>query len=379
MHRRRVVRIVSIGVLALLPALAAAHVKWFVDYDLSTPPRPALSVVSGYYFLRFGLLLFPLIFAVALVDRYLTRRECVLHRRATTVTRHLSPYFPVALRFGVSAFFTTVFVYGWLGNAMILTPELHTHRAWIYWLQLAIAVFALSRVSAPFAGLGIVVLYGCGIAEYGVYHMLDYPIFLGVAAYLIVASSYGQSRRDLAEGVMRVAAGITLLWASIEKFAFPEWSFILLAQRPGMTLGFNPEFYMVTAGFVEFLAAYLLITGMLSARFAAFTLLAMFVTAIVPFGTIDAVGHSVIIVVLLLLTLADNGVAKHLEVGDRITMTAAVHTFAFFGTLLAFVALYYAGYYMSYSAVARTPAHRTDGRIAHDAPNREAVPPQANR
>src|SRR5574340_211621 len=131
--------------------------------------------------------------------------------------------------------------------------------------------------------------------------MLDSPIFLGVAAYLIL-DGWCEGRRDaLAHDVVRISAGFTLLWASIEKGAFPEWSFMLLTQRPGMTFGFTPEFYMVAAGFVEFCAAWLLITGILSARAAALVLLTMFVSAIVPFGTVDAIGHLLIIVVMVML------------------------------------------------------------------------------
>jgi hypothetical protein len=337
-----------LAALAALPAIAEAHVKWFVAYDLSSPPRDVVSVLSNHYFVRFCLVLAPLMFAIALVDGYLTRRACYLHRQASAATERWSPYFPATLRLGVSAFFAAVFAYGCVGTGMILTPELHTHSAWICAVQLGIAALVLSRATAVYAGLGIIALYVFGVVEYGLFHMLDYPIFLGVAAYLIVDSTWGERGRALGEDIMRIAAGVTLLWASIEKFAFPEWSFILLAQRPGMTLGFSPEFYMVAAGFVEFCAAYLLITGMLSARFAALTLLAMFVSAIVPFGRMDAIGHSVIIVVLLLLALARNRVATQLNARGGVAVTATLHMAAFFATLAVFVTLYYAGYYLSY-------------------------------
>jgi hypothetical protein len=335
-------------VIGAVPAIADAHVKWFVDYNLLAPPRPALDVISSYYFVRFCLFVGPLIFAVVLLDRYLTQRECVLHRGASRFTEQVAPYFPLVLRVGVSAFFTAVFVYGCLGESMILTPELHTHRTWICWFQLVIALAVLVPRTVALAGAGIVVLYAYGIIEYGLYHMLDYPIFLGVAAYLILWSIYAGRKRELADTIIRVAAGVTLLWASIEKFAFPEWSFILLAQRPGMMLGFNPEFYMVAAGFIEFCAAYLLITGLLSARFAALVLLLMFVSAIVPFGRLDAIGHSVIIVVLLLLALDNNAVAQRFDIRKGVALTATLHTSAFFATLALFLALYYAGYYASY-------------------------------
>jgi hypothetical protein len=334
---------------AVLPTCAWAHVKWFVNYNLAVPPRAALSVITGAYFVWFCVLVLPVMFAVALIDRYLTHRECLLHRHASRLTEHASPYFPVLLRIGVGAFFAAAFVYGCLGRVMILTPELHTHQGWVCWVQLLLSVLVLFRRTMFVTGVGIVFLYGLGIAEYGAFHMLDYPIFLGVAIFLILESLHEGAKRDLAHAVLRVCAGVTLLWASIEKFAFPEWSFMLMAQHPGMTFGFNPEFYMVAAGFVEFCAAYLLITGLLSARFAALGLLVLFVIAILPFGKIDAVGHSVIIVVLLMLALSNNAVGKRLDVAGSAAATATYHASAFLVTLMLFMILYYASYHLSYA------------------------------
>jgi hypothetical protein len=79
----------------------------------------------------------------------------------------------------------------------------------------------------------------------------------------------------------------------------------------------------------------------------------MFLTAIVPFGRMDAIGHSVIIVVLLLLTLGDNGVARHFDVRGRSAVTATLHAGAFVGALAVFILLYYAGYHLSYAVAAR--------------------------
>jgi hypothetical protein len=352
-HIRARLTALCAAVVTMSPTGSWAHVKWFVDYNLQAPPRTALSVVSSAYFVGFCLAIGPLMFAIAFMDRYLTQRECFLHKRATRLTERTSPYFPLVLQAGVSAFFLAVFVYGCLGKSIILTPELHTHEAWICWVQLALAVLVLSQRTMALAGLGIVFLYFFAVMEYGLFHMLDYPIFLGVAAFLVIESMYGEPRRGLAYAVLRVSAGVTLLWASIEKFAFPEWSFLLMAQHPGMALGFNPEFYMVAAGFVEFCAAYLLITGFLSARLAALALLILFVVAILPFGRIDAVGHSVIIIVLLLLTLSHNPMGARLDVRHGIAATATVHAGAFFMTLLLFISLYYAGYHLSYG----TPQH----------------------
>ena len=154
-----------------------------------------------------------------------------------------------------------MFLYSGLNGGMILTPELKTDAQWIRWLQLGIALLVLIPRTAFLAGIGIIFLYGYAMAMYGIFHLLDYPIFLGVALYLIIDSLYGEGRRELAHSLLRVMTAVTLLWAGIEKFAYPEWSFQLIQGQPGMALGLDPEFFMVAAGFVEFCAAYLLLTG----------------------------------------------------------------------------------------------------------------------
>lgn len=333
-------------VFAALPAAAHAHIKWFVKYNLLAPPRPMEQVVTSGYFVRVGLAVLALMFTVALVDRTLCERNCALQRHLRRVSGQVQRWFPLGLRLGVALFFCAAFAFGCAGNVMILTPELHTPRAWICWLQLGLAALALTRRTAPLTGLGIVFLYAYGVAGYGLYHMLDYPIFLGIAAYLILDGWYVGRHNALAHDVVRISAGVTLLWASIEKWAFPEWSFMLLAQRPGMTFGFNPEFYMVAAGFVEFCAAWLLITGMLSARAAALVLLTMFVSAIIPFGAIDAIGHLLIILVMVMLVFGDNPVGLRLGAAGRPLATATGHALAFTAALAFFFGIYYGGYYL---------------------------------
>ena len=152
----------------------------------------------------------------------------------------------------------------------------------------------------------------------------------------------------LADAVLRSFTAITLLWASIEKFAYPEWSFTLLAQKPALTFGFDPEFYMVAAGFVEFCAAYLLISGRLASRAAAFALVCLFLSAIAPFGMMDAIGHSVIIVVLVVLSLGgNNGAAERLEWRSP-TDTAFAHTCVFLAVLIFLLGAYYGGHFLNY-------------------------------
>ena len=174
-------------------------------------------------------------------------------------------------------------------------------------------VSMLSRYTMPGSALGIVVLYAIAIWQYGVFHLADYPVFLGVAAYLALVGAqtnfFGARPIDL----LRWSAGITLMWASIEKWAYPEWSYPLLTLHPEMTLGFTPDFYMRAAGAVEFALAFALIWTPLVRRVAAVILAAMFVSAVFEFGKIDLIGHTLIVVALFAIIADDGGKAARLR------------------------------------------------------------------
>ncbi|MFX8067266.1 DoxX family membrane protein, partial [Acinetobacter baumannii] len=88
--------------------------------------------------------------------------------------------------------------------------------------------------------------------------------------------------------VLRVSVAITLMWASVEKWAYPEWSRPIIEATPGMTLGFSREVFMQAAGVIEFALSFALLLGPLVRRTAAIILFAMFISAVGPFGKIDA-------------------------------------------------------------------------------------------
>ncbi|HEY0146834.1 MAG TPA: hypothetical protein VGB93_11955, partial [Methylovirgula sp.] len=142
------------------------------------------------------------------------------------------------------------FVAAWANGGVILTPELKTNVALIPWIQLALAAGLIWRETLIFTALGIVGLFAYAVYEYGIFHLLDYPIFLGIAAYLgltgLKRDLFGMRPID----VVRYSAAITLMWASIEKWAYPEWTFPLFISHPAMSMGFDREFYMQSAGMV---------------------------------------------------------------------------------------------------------------------------------
>jgi hypothetical protein len=195
------------------------------------------------------------------------------------------------------------FVSLWVLGSAVLTPELKTSSAWIPWFQLAIAAGLFWRQTMALSGAGIIVLYGIGVANYGAFHLMDYPIFLGLAVYFIASGldirPFGWRPLDIA----RCGAGITLCWASVEKWAYPQWTYPLLVQHPRLGMGWEPSLYMTAAGVIEFALALGLLWTPLVRRLSAILLGSMFVSAIFEFGKIDAIGHLMIIAILIVVAL----------------------------------------------------------------------------
>ena len=193
-------------------------------------------------------------------------------------------------------------------------------------------------------------MYLFALQKYGLFHLLDYPIFVGIAIYLIIIALKGQDKQATALAILRVATGITLLWASIEKWAFPEWSFGIMEDKPAMAMGLSNELFMIVAGFVEFCAAFLLITGHHSSRASALLLLFIFTSADWELWLYRCGWPlSGIIVVLIMLILSENSVAGKFDIKNNLKGTALLHSCWYVSAIFAFYLCYYIGYYAEYS------------------------------
>ncbi|MBV8791864.1 MAG: hypothetical protein JO205_08650 [Pseudolabrys sp.] len=284
---------------ALLATSASAHVKWFCAFDVAGQPRGLENVLCPDFEILTGLSVLALMSGCLMEG---TPVGLAMIRSIDRATQFLRDNTEMLFRAGAAFFFISI----WAVGGILLTPELKTSSPAIGALHLAIAAGMLSRRTMPLSAAGIAIIFGIAVWEYGIFHLADYPVFLGVAAYLALTGL----RRDLfgvrAIDVVRYSAGITLMWASIEKWAYPEWSFPLLAQHKGMTLGFDPEFFMRAAGAIEFALAFSLMWTPLVRRIGAIMLAGMFVSAVAEFGKVDLIGHTLIIVVLAAI-VADNG------------------------------------------------------------------------
>jgi hypothetical protein len=286
-----------------MPTEARAHVKWFAPYNVAQAPVGLAGVFNPTFI---ELLIFTLVLLWIFCSLERTAIGATLLASVDEVFSPLRGKTDTLMRAGTGGFFVAI----WAHGGIILTPELFTTSAATEWLQLAIAVGLVFRVTMPLSALGMVVLFAQGIWSYGLFHMMDYPIFLGDAVFLAMSGFGLTSLLNLrALDIVRIGASVTLLWASVEKWAYPEWTYPILYAHQDLSMGLDPHFYMIAAGMVEFGLAFALLWTPLVRRMAAVVLMSMFVSAVFEFGKIDAIGHSVIVVILLVVA-ADNGVAR---------------------------------------------------------------------
>lgn len=320
---------------------ASAHVKWFCAYDVAGQPQGLENVLCPNFEWLTALAVGCLTFGCLAEG---TPLGGALLNALDRVTARVRTDTELLVRAALGFFLVSL----WGMGGIILTPELKTDLTWIPWLQLGMAVCLIWRRTLPLAGAGIVFLFALATRQYGMFHLADYPVFLGIAAYLVLQGLGRQPYGIRPLDIVRYAAAVTLMWASVEKWAYPEWTAPLLAAKPEMTLGATPELFMQAAGVIEFTLAFALIWTPLVRRTAAIILAAIFISAVFEFGKVDAIGHSGIIVVLLGIAADD------LRTSVRIRDVALAP--AWYGAALGgFLFLYYVGHAALFGALGSLP------------------------
>ncbi len=325
--------LLSMSLLLGFADVAEAHVKWFCAFDVAGQPVGLANVLCPDFEELTAVAIFVLI-AAGMIER--TPLGTALVRSIVSFMAPVRWKSDILIR-AVAGFF---FVNLWSIGGIIITPELKTTSEYIPLLQLGIAACLLWRQTLVLSAAGIVTLYAIALHDYGLFHLMDYPIFLGLAAYLALTGlglePFGLRPLDVA----RWAAAVTLMWASIEKWAYPEWTAPMFINHPRVAMGFSPDFFMRAAGAVEFGLSFALIWTPLVRRAGALVLAGMFLAAVLEFGKIDAIGHSCIIALVLAIA-ADDRV-------DAVPVRQIVWTPVGYVVALAIVLL---GYYELHSAL----------------------------
>jgi hypothetical protein len=296
--------LLAVMVNAVLAGSASAHVKWFCAYNIAGQPISLKNVLCLDFEFLAGLSVLLLMSGCLAEGTFLGAAILGAMDRAT---RNVRDHTELLIRAACGFFFVAIWAFG----GILLTPELKTDSNIVGAIQLAIAAGMLSRRTMPLSAIGIAVLFAIATWQYGIFHLADYPVFLGIAGYLALVGLQRDFFGARPIDVVRWTAGMTLMWASVEKWAYPEWSFPLLSAHPEMTMGLDPMFFMRAAGAVEFALAFALMWTPLVRRVAAIILAGMFISAVFTFGKVDLIGHTLIVAGLFGI-IADDGGKKAL-------------------------------------------------------------------
>ena len=178
-----------------------------------------------------------------------------------------------------------------LVGGIILTPELTTDSCYVLYVQLIIAISVLFKRSLLVAGFGILFLYADAVYSYGIFHMLDYVSFVGLAIYLILSTLKLTRLEDYRLPILYLGLIFSFLWSAIEKIAYPQWFYSFLDKYEFLTLGFSNDFFIASAAFVEFTLFFLLLITSNGVILLAFLINLLIISGNIYFGKIDAIGH----------------------------------------------------------------------------------------
>ncbi len=281
-----------------LATRAEAHVKWFAPFIVGASPAPVIETLTNpWFWLAIGLVM---VFFIA--TRFIEVRplgESILaglDRATSPLWTRLDDF----VRCVTGAFFVAIFAVG----GVYLTPDLKTPSEWVSWLQLFIAFGIFWRRTMPISAAGIILLWLLALTEYDLFHLLDYlALGVGVAAYLVLAALSDERWRRHRFEALRWGVAIALMWSSLEKFAYPEWFWPLVEERPFLTFGMPRDVFIPMAGVAEFTMGFGLLWTPLVRRLSAVALFVIFNAAVWPFGRIDLVGHALIMAIIVAIAV----------------------------------------------------------------------------
>lgn len=279
---------------ALTAATSEAHVKWFAPYIVGSPPQALSATLTNTWFWLGIALVLVFFIATRAVEKMPVGQQILAGM--DKITNPLWLRLDDFVRAVIAIFFVAIFAVG----GVYLTPDLKTPNEWVSWVQLLIAAFVFSRRTMPLAAAGIIMLWVLALTEYDLFHLLDYlALGVAVAGYLVLESSSRPEWRKYRFEVLRWGVAIALMWSSLEKFAYPDWFYPLVEEKPFLTFGMPRDVFIPMAGVAEFTMGFGLLWTALVRRLSAITLFVIFNAAVYPFGRIDMVGHALIMAIIV--------------------------------------------------------------------------------
>lgn len=283
----------------LVPSLAYAHVKWFSQFTYADRPR-SLREIASPAFLGLAVLSTVVIGALAYADEWL--RGTALAKRLDAWLETHRGQSMVVLRVGAGA----TMLMAWQAGTL-LAPELPAVHDALGWAQFAVVLLLLIPQTVPVAGalLGSLWLYAA--SSFGLFHLLDYAFYPGIAFALAVSRSAKEKTRGLGLPALYLSVGFSLFWVALEKLVYPEWALYVLSQHPGLAMGLTLDFFLVGAAFVELSLGHMLILGLFGRTLALTITVVFLITSSVFGGKLEVMGHTPVHAALIVFLLEGAG------------------------------------------------------------------------
>lgn len=345
--RGKISRLVTMQAAAGLGVVALpveAHVKWFSKVvNCQQAPLTPWTVLSSPDFLALYVAAIVTVVGVFQVEGWLA---APLHARLSASSERRGAWAGWLMRMGVAVYFVSLLLFP-TDRPMMLTPELRSDAAWVPLLQLVIAFAALWRATQLVAALGVACLFCGAMLDYGWFHMLDYLYFAGIVAFMLSDALHGSGAHvGLPFVTLRRCLAVSLMWVSAEKWMYPGWAHdIMRGELSFITMGVDVAFFVKAAGFVEFCLAFLLLGERACARGAALVLLCVMAAAIPLVGLLDAVGHTPLLIALLICAAAPAG---HRESATHSVWRARTSIGGFVVGIPGVLGLYYCAHLVAY-------------------------------
>ena len=282
-----------------LSGIAHAHVKWFAAYDVSQTPRTIDFILASQAFWTAVFLALAGFSFSIFVERSKFGQSITdfVDFLSAPLCQRMDDFVRIATGF----FFICLFASG----NVYLTPELTTPDEFVSWLHFIIGISIIFRHTRLVAAIGIMALWFLALRDYDFFHLLDYlPLQLGLAAYFVLEGVKRPEWRARRFEALRWGLAVAIMWSSLEKFAYADWFIPILNEHPYITMGLPQYSFVIMSGVAEFAMGFGLIWTPLTRRFSALALIFIFTSAIILFGRMDLIGHSLIIAILL-ITLVD--------------------------------------------------------------------------
>jgi hypothetical protein len=154
------------------------------------------------------------------------------------------------------------------------------------------------------------------------------------------------------------------MWSSLEKFAYPDWFYPLVEEKPFLTFGLPRDVFIPMAGIAEFTLGFGMIWTPLVRRLSAVALFVIFNAAVYPFGRTDLIGHALIMAVIVAIA-ADHTREVHFLPGLKRRLTGVPAGLA--AAIVIFVTGYWGLHVAIYGVKGTNPAGE---RLTHT-PNAE--------